>query len=264
MSQNSQTDRQSAAKCDLVFKPFPIELEGYEDKYLVTNDGRIFSKYMNDFTKPYYSKGGYMRVKVNFGERNKKFTVHRLVALAFIPNDDPEHKTQVDHINCNRTDNRVENLRWVTPSENSQHSVEVGTRDGMMYVFTDTHTGEIFRFSNRHKILKHFVNASMYTARKYANTGKIVPNGAFAGFLIERYPITKVQRPSSAEEQGKATRNGNNPNALYNTWVLIWSDLYRNIEQFCKPIQCNDEFAERITVQRLLQNTNGSSFCGTL
>ena len=207
MSQN--LDKQTiSSQAQLVFKPFPIELEGYEDKYLVTNDGRIFSKYLNDFMKPYMSKGGYERVKVNFGSRNKKFMVHRLVALAFIPNDDPEHKIQVDHINCIRTDNRVENLRWVTPSENSIHSVEVGTRDKMMYTFTDTSTGEAKSFSNRHKILAYFKNASLWTMRKYANTGLIVPNGPFAGYLITREPIVKVQRPSSAEEQRQASRNG--------------------------------------------------------
>lgn len=46
--------------------------------------------------------------------------LHRLVAQAFIPNDDPENKTMVDHINGNRVDFRVDNLRWVTPTENSK------------------------------------------------------------------------------------------------------------------------------------------------
>lgn len=264
MSQNSQTDRQSAAKLDVIFKPFPIELDGYEDRYLVTNDGRVYSNFTNKFLKPFYTRGGYVRVKVNWNNKNRKFQVHRLVALAFIPNDDPEHKTQVDHINCNRTDNRVENLRWVTPSENSQHALAVGSKDSMMYVFRNVKTGQKLEFSNRHKILKYFANVSMRNIRNYAINGKVIPVGPCAGYTVERYPIKNVQRPSSAEEQGKATRNGNNPNVLYNTWVLIWSDLYRNIEQFCKPIQCNDEFAERITEQRLLQNINGSNFCGTL
>ena len=253
MSQVNQTDRQSAAKCDLIFKPFPVKIDDLPERYLVTNDGRVYSKFTNKFLKPFFSRGGYVRVKVNWNNKNKKFQVHRLVALAFIPNDDPEHKTQVDHINNNRTDNRVENLRWATPSENSIHAVESGSKDSMMYVFTNVKTGKKLQFSNRHKILKFFVNASIRGIKNYAINGKVIPEGPCAGYIVERYPITKVQRPSSAEEQGKASRNGNNPSALYNTWVLIWSDLYRNIEQLCENYipSCK---AERITEQRLLQN----------
>ena len=48
--------------------------------------------------------------------KSKHFSVHRLLALHFIPN--PENKTDVDHINGIRDDNRLENLRWVTHKEN--------------------------------------------------------------------------------------------------------------------------------------------------
>ena len=53
------------------------------------------------------------------------FALHRLVAKAFIKNDDPNNKTVVDHINGNRMDYRIENLRWCTTAENSK-----GTPDG--------------------------------------------------------------------------------------------------------------------------------------
>ena len=149
-------NRQSAAKLNFILKPFPIDLGGYEEKYKVSNDGRIWSEYIHDFMKPYYSKGGYLRVKVNFGERNKKFMVHRLVALAFIENKDPERLTQVDHIDCNRTNNCVENLRWVTPRQNTQHSLKLGNRDWYKYRLINSNTGEILEFSNAVKLCKYF------------------------------------------------------------------------------------------------------------
>jgi len=52
--------------------------------------------------------------------------VHRLVALAFIPNDDPENKTQVNHINGNKQCNWVGNLEWLSPLENTRHAVDTG------------------------------------------------------------------------------------------------------------------------------------------
>ena len=128
---------QSAGK-QVVFKELPLDLNGYESKYKITNDGRVYSEYLGDFIKPFYSKGGYVRVKLNYGDRSKKVMMHRLVALAFIPN--PENKPQVDHINRNRADNRVENLQWVTAKENSQLAVERGSKDSMKYIFINKKT----------------------------------------------------------------------------------------------------------------------------
>lgn len=90
------------------------------NEYQVSNLGNI--KRFNKILKPEILKKGYLRVSIwENGIRYRKL-VHRLVAEAFIPN--PNVKTQVDHINNITNDNRIENLRWVTPKENTQHSIE--------------------------------------------------------------------------------------------------------------------------------------------
>ena len=92
-----------------------MEIKDYED-YLIYNDGLVFSKKTNIFLKPHYDKDGYEMVCLYKNNKKKTFTIHRLVALHYISN--PQNKLQVDHINRIKTDNRVENLRWATNSEN--------------------------------------------------------------------------------------------------------------------------------------------------
>lgn len=203
----NMTDRQSAGK-QTVFKNLPLDLNGFESKYKITNDGRIYSDYLQDFVKPFYSKGGYVRIKLNYGDRSKKYMVHRLVALAFIPN--PDNKPHVDHINCNRSDNRVENLQWVTAKENTNLAVTRGGKDTMLYIFTNTKTGEILEFSNRHKILKHFGKICLRYIRQIAEGVRTPASGIFADYMIERKPL-KLQRLSSAEEYTQVSGNGENP-----------------------------------------------------
>ena len=89
-------------------------------KYIVSKQGKI-RRLMKDGTqiqvKIFTEKAGYEFVYLWKNDIKKTFYIHRLVAKAWIPNKDKK-KYQVDHINRIRSDNRVENLRWVTSQEN--------------------------------------------------------------------------------------------------------------------------------------------------
>lgn len=93
------------------------KVEGIDFPYEVSNLGRV-RNYETGHMRKLQNTVGYRYVTV---KNDKKILVHRMVATAFIPN--PEGKKEVNHIDGNRSNNNVNNLEWVTSSENTRHAV---------------------------------------------------------------------------------------------------------------------------------------------
>ena len=100
------------------------DVPGHEGLYQVSNLGRVKSLRFGKerILKPTPDKDGYYQVDLWKGGEGKTNKIHRLVMLAFFGESDLE----VNHINGIKTDNRLENLEYCTPSENIQHALDIG------------------------------------------------------------------------------------------------------------------------------------------
>lgn len=117
-----------------------VKLKGYEGYLEVSSEGRVRSVdriiLRKDTMTPVFKQGrvlsiqkdrqGYCRIAVSWKGSTNCLKIHRLVAMMFIPN--PENKPQVNHIDGDKSNNKVSNLEWVTNSENQLHAVENGLR----------------------------------------------------------------------------------------------------------------------------------------
>lgn len=112
-------------------------IKGYEGLYEISNLGRVRS--LNYWHKegniqiltPSFNKQGYLKLNLVKDKKATTIRIHRLVAETFIPNDDPEHKTQVNHKSEKKFENYVwvnedgtidpekSNLEWITPKDNT-------------------------------------------------------------------------------------------------------------------------------------------------
>ena len=97
---------------------------GYEETYFVSNKGRVKNK-KGYIMKPYTNAKGYLRLNLSYGKPTKKF-IHRMVWEAF--NEPIPEGLQINHLNENKADNRLENLSLCTPKENTNYGTCIARR----------------------------------------------------------------------------------------------------------------------------------------
>jgi hypothetical protein len=131
------------------------EVKGFYGRYQVNERGEVFNSHGSQLKLALKKNGYYYAVLFQHGVARFK-SVHRLVAEAFIPN--PENKPQVNHINGDKRDNRVENLEWVTHRENFAHASRVGLLHTSPVAMLDKE-GNLIRTFNSLKSAEEYVGA---------------------------------------------------------------------------------------------------------
>lgn len=104
-------------------------------KYEINKEGEVRRVYKSciKYLKPFLENTGYMRVALTENSKTKKYSVHRLLAITFLPN--PENFPVVDHIDRVRTNNDLSNLRWCSYHTNNKNKK---TKDYILYIAHET------------------------------------------------------------------------------------------------------------------------------
>jgi len=137
------------------------------ENYLISDKGRVYNCVSEKYLRPWDNCDGYLVTHLCKGTKGKYFRIHRLIAKAFIPN--PDNKPQIDHINRNRKDNRLCNLRWVFPCENNQNcSISSRNSSGIQNISFDK-TNKVWEYSRN---INHKTHKKRFKTKEEANAYK--------------------------------------------------------------------------------------------
>ena len=124
-----------------IWKP----VKNYVGLYMVSNLGRVMNCRTGRILKEQLHERGYLRVTLSKNGKQKMFKVHRLVMIAFVGY--VEGKDQVNHIDGDKSNNRLDNLEWCTQSDNMKHAYDNGLAKSKKKVraIRCIETGEIYK-----------------------------------------------------------------------------------------------------------------------
>lgn len=144
------------------------EIVGWSN-YMVSNTGLV--KQICDSPRrkagiiPIHNSGpkGYLQVQLNQNGASTHFRLHKIVALAFIPN--PENKPYINHKDCNKHNNHVDNLEWCTHKENTDHAVKNNRYTNDRYNKTGISKGDAIKMIIDGATINDLMKIAGYTKR---------------------------------------------------------------------------------------------------
>jgi hypothetical protein len=149
----------------------------YDKKYQISDDGKIkslinrYGNICNKILKPSMDRDGYLLIRLYKNQNNKTYKVHRLVLETFV--GPCPLGMECRHIDDNRANNKLNNLRWGTHKENIQDSIQKGTH------YCSGHRGSTFTFAKLNekqvRIIKYLLKEGYLTQKEIAKIFDVNP-----------------------------------------------------------------------------------------
>lgn len=219
-----------------------MDIPGYPS-YKVSNHGRVasFRGKTSKLLRPSLSRYGYLQVSIISGEKfgtGKKSTVavHRLVALAFIPN--PNNKPCIDHRSTIKTDNRPENLHWVSYKENANNPLTLEHMDDVRPLIKEKCAHKVYVYDEELNELSSFTSTKDAAIEVNGNQGNIssccmgsLPR--YRGLIWSYTRLTSMEDRKALEASVKEKFNRNRASTVFATkkWQKVHKEKYN---QRCK------------------------------
>lgn len=164
------------------------DIPGYEGLYKIDECGNVLSLYKNEYKIPQISKDGYWTVQLWKNGKAKRFKVHRLVAITFIPN--PNNYPIVMHKDNNKLNPHYTNLQWGTLSDNSQQAYA----DGLMHypetakpkTVYELYNGDVIYRVLGYRELQQVIQYTRYSTLSTIYRGSMLINGPYKGFRVRK------------------------------------------------------------------------------
>lgn len=183
--------------------------------YYITENGECYNSRTGKYLKGQISNSGYLNYNLSLTPDNKRrLYAHRLVAQAFIPN--PDNKPEVNHINGNKLDNRLENLEWCTASENQKHNVLIGNKSLAVPVYQfNYHKEFVKRYNCLNDVVTDGYNVTMVGQEVRKQIKSLTLGYYWSNSPDNDFPIQNYEGTGKAKKVGQYDKNTNDLIKIY-------------------------------------------------